>query len=220
MSFSKEVKSGNDALDIKVHYQYHGNERCGLVDTTFNSLYGMDFDSFVGFLKDEIPQLLRLDTLRICFQDEEKSYIDMTPRNFHRFLRLSTYTFQSDIPKINIKVLEGASPAVVKKKDVIEKQFGPGASRSLNFDPDEYKLSYKSPMELEIDLKRKEIADKERLASIMTKQYEKLSREFNPNVYQDTSKCVCTKCHLRMGHTRNRYFFLHTNDRLTELTLG
>ena len=43
--------------------------------------------------------------------------IDMTSKNFHRFLRLSTFTFQSDIPKINIKVLEGASPAIIKKRD-------------------------------------------------------------------------------------------------------
>ena len=160
----------------------------------------MDFDSFISFLKNEVPYLTRLDTLRICFQDEEKTYIDMTSKNFHRFLRLSTFTFQSDIPKINIKVLEGASPAIIKKET--EKPLGL-SSRALNFDADEYKLTYKSPLELEMDLKRREISEKE--TSLLTKQFENMSREFNPTVYQDTSKNVCTKCHLRMGHTRNRY---------------
>ena len=129
MSHSKELR--NDALDIKVHYQYHGGERCGLVYATFSSLYGMDFDAFMSFLKEEIPYLNRLDTLRVCFQDEEKTYIYMTPTNYHRFLRLSTFTFQSDVPKINIKVLEGASPAIMNKET--EKPLG-RSSRALNFE--------------------------------------------------------------------------------------
>ena len=66
-SFSTEIKSGNDALDIKVHYQYHGNESCGLVGIKFSSLYGIDNDPFMSLLKDEIPQLMCLDTLSICF---------------------------------------------------------------------------------------------------------------------------------------------------------
>lgn len=163
----------------------------------------MDFDAFMSFLKEEIPYLNRLDTLRVCFQDEEKTYIDMTPKNYHRFLRLSTFTFQSDVPKINIKVLEGASPAIVKKET--EKPLG-RSSRTLNFDfnAEEYKVTYRSPLELEMDLKRREISNKEKENSLLTKQFESMSREFHPTVYQDTSKNVCTKCHLRMGHTRNR----------------
>ena len=188
MSFSKEAK--HDILDIKVHYQYHGIERCGLIDTTFNSMYGMDYDSFITFLKDEIPQLNRLDTVRICFQDEEKTYIDMTPKNYHRFLRLSTHSFQSDVPKINIKVLEGASPAIAKTGN-IERPSG-HSSRAL-FDPEEYKQTYKSPLELEMDLKKREISEKEKESTLLNKQYEKMSREFNPTVYQDTSKNVCTR---------------------------
>ena len=59
MSHSKEIR--NDSLDIKVHYQYHGGERCGLVSASFSSLYRMDFDSFISFLKDEVPYLTRID---------------------------------------------------------------------------------------------------------------------------------------------------------------
>ena len=128
----------------------------------------MDFDTFISFLKDEVPYLTRLDNLRLCFQDEEKIYIDQTPKNFHTFLQLSTFTFQSDIPKINIKVLEGRSPAIIKKET--EKPLG----RALNFDANEYKLTYNSQQEKETYL--------------LTKQFENMSCEYNPTVYQDTSK--------------------------------
>ena len=161
----------------------------------------MDFVAFTSFLKDEVPYWNCLDTLWVCFQDDEKTYIDMTPKNYHRFWWLSTFMFQSDIPKINIKVLEGASPATIKKET--QKPLGL-SSKALNFNAEEYKLTYKSPLELEMDLKLREISEKEKETSLLTKQFETMSREFDPTVYQDTSKKVCTKCQLRMGHTRNR----------------
>lgn len=110
-------KLSPDNLDIKVHFHYHGIERCALIDTSFNTVYGMDYTAFSEFLKDEIPQLYKLNTLRVCFRDDEGTYIDLSSKNYHRFLRLSTFAFKSDVPKINIKVLEGASPAVSKKFD-------------------------------------------------------------------------------------------------------
>ena len=60
-----------DVLDIKVHYSYHGGEGCALIDTTFNNLYGLDYIGFANFLKDEIHQLFKLQTLRVCFQEDE-----------------------------------------------------------------------------------------------------------------------------------------------------
>ena len=59
MSLSKSVSS-SDSVDLKIHFTYHGMERCSLVDTTFNKIYGMDYPAFEAFLKDEVPQLLRL----------------------------------------------------------------------------------------------------------------------------------------------------------------
>ena len=51
--------------DIKVHYSNHGGERCALIDRTFNNLYGVDYIGFADFLKDEFPQLFKLQTLRV-----------------------------------------------------------------------------------------------------------------------------------------------------------
>ena len=36
-----------------------------MCDITFSSLYGMDYDSFVPFLKDAVPQMMLFDTIRI-----------------------------------------------------------------------------------------------------------------------------------------------------------
>ena len=197
-------KLSPDVLDIKVHYSYHGGERCALVDTTFKNLYSMDYGGFANFLKDEIPQLFKLQTLRVCFQDDEGTYIDLTSKNYHRFLRLSTNAFKTDVPKINIKVLEGASPAVQKKKDA-DLDGHHVAKRNL-FDKSEFsnKFSYRSPVEIEIDLKQKEIVSKEKEVNILFKKYDSKVSEYNPNIYTDTSNTFCTKCHLRMGHTKNR----------------
>ena len=60
-----------DVLDIKVHYSYHGGEGCALIDTTFNNLYGLNYIGFANFLKDEIHRLSKLQTLRVCFQEDE-----------------------------------------------------------------------------------------------------------------------------------------------------
>lgn len=105
MACSKELKHV-DTLDIKVHFNYHSTERCALIGTSFNTLYGMDYQAFSEFLKDEVPQLYKLNTLRVCFQDDEGTYVDLTSKNFHRFLRLSTFAFKTEVPKINIKVME------------------------------------------------------------------------------------------------------------------
>ena len=154
MTYSKAAPA--DTLDIKVFYNYHGGERCSLIDTNFNSLYGMDYAAFTDFLKEEIPQQFKLNALRVCFQDDEGTFIDLTPKNYHRFLRLSTYAFKTDVPKINIKVLEGASPAPQNKQE--NKQETIYSKRNLCFDSAEYRQTYyKSPIELEIELKKQEI---------------------------------------------------------------
>lgn len=65
----------------------------------------------MDFLKNEISQLLKLDMMRMCFLDEEGTYTDLSAKNYHRFLnKLATFCFNSEVPKKNIKVLEGASP--------------------------------------------------------------------------------------------------------------
>ena len=51
----------------------------------------------------------------VCFLDMENDYIDLTERNFHRFVRLASKpSGYSDTFRINIKMTEGTSPAPVK----------------------------------------------------------------------------------------------------------
>ena len=69
---------------------------------TLNNLYGLDNIGFANFLKDEIPQLFKLQTLRVCFQDDEGAYVYLIVKNYHRFLRLSTHAFKTNAPRINI----------------------------------------------------------------------------------------------------------------------
>ena len=119
-----------------------------------------------------------MNALRVCFQDDEGTFIDLTPKNYHRFLRLSTYAFKTDVPKINIKVLEGASPAPPKKQE--NKQETIHSKRNLCFDSAEYRQTYyKSPIELEIELKKQEIVSKEKEVGILLEKYDKLTREYN-----------------------------------------
>ena len=205
----KTFENDMDTLDIKVHYIYHGMERCGLTDVSFSDLYTMDYCEFSKFLAREIPQLARLDVMRISFLDDEKSYVDLTPRNFHRFVRLSTYTFKSNNPRINIKVLEGSSPLVKADANSEKKVHGAEnnfiSKRSLDFNSAEYKKQYKSPVELDIELKNRELKSKQNELDRIKHKYNDVWKEYNSvHAFQDTSKSVCTKCHLRLGHTRNR----------------
>ena len=205
MSHSKELPGKSDAIDIKVHYVYHGAERCGLVDINFTDLYTMGYTQFTEFLKGEIPQLSRLSVMRISFLDDEKTYVDLTPRNFHRFIRLATYSFKSQVPKINVKIQEGSSPVVAKTYQQPTSS-EPDSKRSLVFDSAEYASSYqyKSPVEMDIELKKREIQTKENELSMLQNKYDELWNNYNPPVCFDTSKTVCTRCHLRLGHSKNR----------------
>ena len=49
----------------------------------------------------------------------------------------------------------------------------------------------RSPVELEIDLKQKEIILKEKEVDILYDKYDSKVREYNPNIYTDTSKTFC-----------------------------
>ena len=67
-------------------------------------------------------------------------------RNYHWFLRLSTHAFKTDVPKINIKVLEWAFPAVQKKKEADTD--GQHVAKRNVFNSSEFctKYSYRSPL--------------------------------------------------------------------------
>ena len=218
MSLSKPVPvSDSDFIDLKVHYEYYGQSRCSLVDVGYSALYAMEYSDLVDFLKCEIPQVNKLTVVRLAFMDDEGTFIDLTARNFHRFLRLSTQCFQNQTPRITIKVIEGSSPAPQRqtanadtsssfKSSTATAGTNAEARKQLVFDKETYKQEYKSPVEIESMLKKRELERKEVEFGEITQVYEEKWQEFNPVPAApiDTSKSLCTRCHLRMGHTKNR----------------
>lgn len=68
MSFSKELT--NECVNIKVHYHFHGQERCGLMDINYSKMYGLKYNAFVDVLQSNIPHLSRYNVLKLSFLDK------------------------------------------------------------------------------------------------------------------------------------------------------
>lgn len=62
---------------------------------------------------------------------------------------------------------------------------------------------FKSPGQLELDLKKQEVEKKQKEVLLLTEKYEKLSNDYRPNMFRDTSKSLCSNCHTR-GHDRKK----------------
>lgn len=105
----------DDLVDIKVHTEFSGDTRCSLIEASMGNLYSMTYAEFCNFLQEEIPRLVKFQVLRVSFLDLENEYIELTDRNFHKFVRLATKSCgKTDSLRINIKVSEGTSPAPAK----------------------------------------------------------------------------------------------------------
>lgn len=77
-----------------------------------SELQSLDFDKFCEYLKEEVGFLRRLEILRLCFLDDEGTYVDVTERNFCHFQRKALTGAQ----RINLKVFDGTSPAPMPSK--------------------------------------------------------------------------------------------------------
>ena len=65
-----------DTVDIKIHFNYNGQNRCALVDCSYAELYSMNFDEFTMYLHNEVGQLSRIgDVKRYTFLDDENTYV-------------------------------------------------------------------------------------------------------------------------------------------------
>ena len=62
---------------------------------------------------------------------------------------------------------------------------------------------YKSPAQIEIDLKTQEVEKKKKEVSFLSEKYNNLSKEYQPRMFRDASKSICGNCHLR-GHDKKR----------------
>lgn len=134
----------------------YGADRCRLVDINCNDLYSMGYNEFSQFLKEEILQLNCLNVMWTSFLDDEKTYIDLTPRNFHRFIRLASSSFKAALPKINI-MMKGTR---MVNSDSEKK--GTASKRSLLSDSGEHSQhTYRSPVEWDyIQIKKREVQSK------------------------------------------------------------
>ena len=81
-------------------------------------------------------------------------------------------------------------------------------SKQNLFDSTEYSQTcYRSPIEMEIELKKQEIVSKEKEVNILLDKYDKLTREYTiSNQYIDTSQNVCKKMSSSDGAYQKQVF--------------
>ena len=193
----------SEEVQIKVHYDYHGCERCTPVFVDFEILAALSLEDFMDYLRNEIPYLTRKPQIRLCFMDNEKHWVDLTSQIYPKFIKSGSH--------VNIKVLDGMSPATPVVKDSTNRDREPrGSKRHLEFplpinesDEASTKWAYKSPMEVDIEDKKDCLREKELELSFYKTKYDRLDMEYNPKVPRG-SRNLCHKCHGREGHTKTK----------------
>ena len=157
-------------------------------------------DTFSRLVKSNMPHLGCLPTLRISFLDKDMDWVEFTDTSYPKFVK-SVKCDIADDPKLQIKVADGASPAVIKPGGTF--RTSPAVSttssgkRSLDTDFDSTKKSkaYVSPIEIDITLKEDELAQKEYEYSEYRARYTSLKESFGLHVTVDKSVPVCGRCH-------------------------
>jgi hypothetical protein len=181
-----------ETIDVKVVYEYYGKSRCALLDIQPSVLYTHNLDAFMEFVLEEIPYLRRLQVHRLCFLDEEGTYVDVNDRNFSKFIK----SIMSGSSKITVKMLDGTSPSMSRhQQSTVDYGDNLTSRRSL---------TYSSPAELDIQMKEDEVKVKRTEMNSMTSKYEEIAREMNADVWRDKSKRACHNCHMRVGHDRKK----------------
>jgi hypothetical protein len=115
MAVSKIISDDYCEIDFKVHYDYYGSERCTLMSVSLRELLSLGFIGLEGLIQTQIKYLGRMPAVRIMYKDDENDYIDLLDTNFNRFIRqVRTFQARCDFPVVNLKVVEGSSPAGIK----------------------------------------------------------------------------------------------------------
>ena len=144
----------------------------------------------------DIHHLRRLACIRICIFDEDE-YVDLTERNFRKFVKNA---LQGE-PRMKLKILDGASPAI-KPQIPSNRSVEPAAKKELSYSIHETDFKFKSPAELDIEAKEAEVNEKIKAVESMNSRYHELSNDMNTNVWRDRSKRICHNCHKRTGHDK------------------
>ena len=158
------------------------------------------FPGPVGYMHhfsfQDIHHLRRLACLRICIYDEDE-YVDLTDRNFRKFVKMALQGH----PRMKLKILDGASPAVTKPHSQPNRQSECPAKKELSWETD---FKFMSPAELDIKEKESELNEKIRAVESLNSRYLELSSDMNTNVWRDKSKRICHNCHGRTGHDKKK----------------
>jgi hypothetical protein len=187
-----------EPIDVKIVYDYYGKSRCALLDIKPSVLYTHNLSDFTEFVLDEVPYLRRLIAHRICFLDEENMYVDVTDKNFSKFVK----SVMSRSSKITVNILDGTSPSVARQQQLDDNDTTSNsgfARKSLK-----YEQCYSSPAELDIKSKEGEVNEKTAELHSLSTRYDEIAREMNADVWRDKSKRACHNCHMRIGHDRKK----------------
>ena len=112
MAQSTMLSVGSD-VEIKVRYVRHGSERVCVFFEHFANLACHYIDTFSRLVRANVPHLGCLPTLRIPLLDKDSDWVELTDTCFPKFVK-SVRCDMSEDPKLQLKVVDGASPAVIK----------------------------------------------------------------------------------------------------------
>ena len=211
MAQSTMLSVGSE-VEIKVRYDRHGSERVCVFFEHLANLACHSIETFSRLVRANVPHLGCLPTLRISFLDKDSDWVELTDTSFPKFVK-SVRCDMSEDPKLQIKVVDGASPAVIKPPGT---QYRPGgivptassSKRSLDGDFDtcakKKNKAYVSPIEMDINLKEDELAQKEYEYNEYSARYSSLEESFGLNIVVDKSIPVCGRCHLRVSKGHNK----------------
>lgn len=110
---------------------------------------------------ENVPRLRRLASVRICYKDHEGHWVDVDERNYSKFIKTGNV--------INIRAVGGISPApkptasipnqmTTTKRELFPQITGTGTTSTSTADRNSF--VYKSPLEMDIELKQNELKAK------------------------------------------------------------
>ena len=212
MAVSKIISDDYCAIDFKVHYDYYGSERCTPMSVSLRELLSLGFIGLEGLIQTQIKYLGRMPAVRIMYRDDENDFVDLLDTNFNRFIRqVRTFQARCDFPVVNLKVVEGSSPAGIKSAKLdggssctrLEQNCEPVARRELDFQTDhepnflDY-YEYKSPLDHSLQCIEEEISNLETQTQSAKDRLTELTDKYC-SVVQGRGK-QCSNCHLRLDH--------------------
>ena len=210
MAFSKTIPNIGE-LDLKIRFEYYGKERCSAISIEFMQLSVGGYQGLEDVIR-QIKYINRMPVIRVEYKDDEGDFVDLTPNNFTRFLRVvRALPVLSDFPVVNIRVSEGSSPFLQKQLSSDETKRYPtkNSRKELSFEKEDSETAvettidlfeYKSPIEYSLETLKEEMIEIETQVESAGEHLEHLNNKYaNRNLNKGRGK-QCSNCHLRLDH--------------------